>query len=538
ELEGTKALILSVEDEVGIRTIIDELLSALKKQNPGIRKVGASLLAVFCKSTPGDYSMYVQQLFRVIINSMNDVDTNVVGSAWQALDALVKHLDPSEQLQHLPSLKQAIKFVKSDIRNNELPGFCILKKGVTPVLPIFREGILNGPQDVKEQAARLLGEIIQLTSAAALKPSVVHITGPLIRILGDRFNWNVKEAILDTLGLLLEKVGIMLKPFLPQLQTTFVKALNDPTQAVREKAAWALGLLTVLHTRVDSLFTELKNGIKNNEDSGIRETTLKALRTIILKGGKKMSEAVRVSILEVLEDLLDSSEDGVRVNTGAALGALCQIMTNDEIQNLLKNSLTNVNPALDWTVSHGRVVALSYALFDAPQKLFESMGENENIINAVIKFSTNDRVPICTYGVHCLGHLLLHSKEDSSLTRNDVMVTMKKALVHTSNDIKLTSLKTIKYISKTEEAVLDFNKVKNFIPELVALLRDRNTAVKSSAELTLGFMLQLHRNDQLFDECVTNLPDQTKILQDYRQNAFVKLSDSFATEGNDYPFVT
>ena len=82
----------------------------------------------------------------------------------------------------------------------------VIFQGVTPVLPIFREGILNGPQEVKEQAARLLGEIIQLTSAAALKPSVVHITGPLIRILGDRFNWNVKEAILDTLGLLLQKV--------------------------------------------------------------------------------------------------------------------------------------------------------------------------------------------------------------------------------------------------------------------------------------------------------------------------------------------
>ena len=53
-----------------------------------------------------------------------------------------------------------------------------------------------------------------------------------------------------------------------------------------------------------------------------------------------------------------------------------------------------MNPALDWTVSHGRVVALSYALFDAPGKLFESMGENENIINAVIKFSTNDRVSV------------------------------------------------------------------------------------------------------------------------------------------------
>ena len=93
-----------------------------------VQKVGASLLAVFCKETSGDYSIYVQQLFRVIIQSMNDVDSNVVASAWASLDALVKHLDPSEQLQHLSSLKQAIRFVKSDIRNNELPGFCILKK--------------------------------------------------------------------------------------------------------------------------------------------------------------------------------------------------------------------------------------------------------------------------------------------------------------------------------------------------------------------------------------------------------------------------
>ena len=71
---------------------------------------------------------------------------------------------------------------------------------------MFREGILNGPQEVKEQASLILGEIIKLTSEEALKPSVVHITGPLIRILGDRFNYSVKVAILDTLGLLLEKV--------------------------------------------------------------------------------------------------------------------------------------------------------------------------------------------------------------------------------------------------------------------------------------------------------------------------------------------
>lgn len=53
----------------------------------------------------------------------------------------------------------------------------------------------------------------------------------------------------------------------------------------------------------------------------------------------------------------------------------------------------DVNQALDWTVCHGRAVALSYALFDAPGKLFEAVDEDE-IIDAVIKYSSNDRVSV------------------------------------------------------------------------------------------------------------------------------------------------
>ena len=52
-------------------------------------------------------------------------------------------------------------------------------------------------------------------------------TGPLIRIIGDRFPWEIKAAILKTLGLLIRKAGPRLKPFVPQLQTTFLKCLPD-----------------------------------------------------------------------------------------------------------------------------------------------------------------------------------------------------------------------------------------------------------------------------------------------------------------------
>ncbi len=42
-----------------------------------------------------------------------------------------------------------------------------------------------------------------------------------------RFPSSIKAAILTTLGLLVGKAGPGLKPFVPQLQTTFLKCLND-----------------------------------------------------------------------------------------------------------------------------------------------------------------------------------------------------------------------------------------------------------------------------------------------------------------------
>lgn len=116
-------------------------------------------------------------------------------------------LEPKQQAAYVSDVRQAVRFAVMDMKGSSelLPGFC-LPKGIAPILPIFREAILNGDGDEKEAAAQGLGEVIKLTSAQALQPSVVTITGPLIRILGDRFSANVKSAVLETLAILLAKV--------------------------------------------------------------------------------------------------------------------------------------------------------------------------------------------------------------------------------------------------------------------------------------------------------------------------------------------
>lgn len=105
--------------------------------------------------------------------------------------------------------------------------------------------------------------------------------------------------------LLLDKGGPTLKPFLPQLQTTFVKALSDPTFEVREQAAIALGKLMSMHTRVDLLVTELMSGI-NEATGGVLDAMLNALQRVLLSAGDKVKPEVLNKIAPTLFEMLQT----------------------------------------------------------------------------------------------------------------------------------------------------------------------------------------------------------------------------------------
>jgi hypothetical protein len=83
----------------------------------------------------------------------------------------------------------------------------------------------------------------------------------------------------ETLTILLGKASVMLKPFLPQLQTTFLKALNDTNRTVRLKAGAALAHLITIHTRPDPLYNELHTGMKNADEAAVRDTYIQVNRS-------------------------------------------------------------------------------------------------------------------------------------------------------------------------------------------------------------------------------------------------------------------
>lgn len=171
---------------------------------------------------------------------------------------------------------------------------------------------------MREVAATGLGELIALTGPAALKPFLIKLTGPLIRIVGDRFPSGVKAAILSTLALLLDKGGVALKSFVPQLQTTFVKALFDPHALVRQRGSSALELLMPLSTRVDPLVNELLTGTTASAESPadslpIQITMLETLGHVFISpAAAKISPAVVEQVGAKMDELLESPEATIR----------------------------------------------------------------------------------------------------------------------------------------------------------------------------------------------------------------------------------
>uniref|UniRef100_A0A4W4EKN6 TOG domain-containing protein n=1 Tax=Electrophorus electricus TaxID=8005 RepID=A0A4W4EKN6_ELEEL len=303
-----QTVILSVEDEAGQRIIIEDLLEATRGADAGLREASVTILNAYFSRTRLDYSAHTRALLSGLVRLLNDPSAEVLTQSWDTINSITKKLDAASQLALIDDLHRDIRSAATEVKGDHLPGFCLPKKGVTCILPVLREGLLTGSPEQKEEAARALGAVIRLTSAEALRPSVVNITGPLIRILGDRFTWTVKTALLETLTLLLRKVGIVLKPFLPQLQTTFLKALQDSSRGVRLRAAEALGQLVAIHTKVDPLFAEQLSAIRNADDSGVRWTMLQALRFVIQGAGAKVDAGIRKNITTTLLGMLGHDE--------------------------------------------------------------------------------------------------------------------------------------------------------------------------------------------------------------------------------------
>ncbi|KDO52493.1 hypothetical protein CISIN_1g000049mg [Citrus sinensis] len=486
-----------VIDEEGVESLVSELLKGVGDNQASIRRSSAYLIGYFYKNSKLYLVDEAPNMISTLIVLLSDSDSTTVAAAWEALSRVVASVPKEVQPSYIKVIRDAISTSRDKERRKKkggpilIPGFC-LPKALQPLLPIFLQGLISGSAELREQAALGLGELIEVTSEQSLKEFVIPITGPLIRIIGDRFPWQVKSAILSTLSIIIRKGGIALKPFLPQLQTTFIKCLQDSTRTVRSSAALALGKLSALSTRVDPLVGDLLSSLQVS-DAGIREAILTALKGVLKHAGKSVSSAVKIRVYSVLKDLVYHDDDHVRVSAASILGIMSQCMEDGQLADLLQE-LLNLASSPSWAARHGSVLVFATFLRHNPSAI--SMSPLFLSILDRLKSSLKDeKFPLREASTKALGRLLLHQIQSGPANTTvvvDILASVVSALHDDSSEVRRRALSALKSVAKANPSAIMVH-VALFGPALAECLKDGSTPVRLAAERCAVHAFQLTR---------------------------------------------
>ncbi|KAF8392098.1 hypothetical protein HHK36_022440 [Tetracentron sinense] len=561
--------VVLVIDEEGVESLILELLKGVNDNQASIRRSSSQLIGYFFKNSKLYLVDEAPNMISTLIIMLSDSDSVTVAVAWEALSRVVGAVPKEVLPSYIKLVRDAVSTSRDKERRKKkggpvlIPGFC-LPKALQPLLPIFLQvlayeqklygaveisisslneldgrqtwlelfemgrlsrrycpddydgrwksveaglGLISGSAELREQAAQGLGELIEVTSEQALKEFVVPITGPLIRIIGDRFPWQVKGAILSTLRIIISKGGMALKPFLPQLQTTFIKCLQDNARTVRSSAAIALGKLSALITRVDPLVSDLLSTLQAS-DGGVREAVLTALKGVLKHAGKSVGSTVKSRVYIILEDLIHLDDDQVRSSAASVLGTISQYMEESKLLDLL-HTLSTMASSSTWSARHGSVLTISSMLRYNPSMVCLSPAFS-SVLDCLKDSLKDDKFPVRKTVTKALGRLLLHQAQIDPLNTTaqlELLPFIVSALHDDSSEVKRRALSSLKTVAKANTTAITAY-LKNLGPALAECLKDGNTPVRLAAERCALHVFQLAKgmeNVQASQKFITGL---------------------------------
>ncbi|PKS07432.1 hypothetical protein jhhlp_006035 [Lomentospora prolificans] len=516
--ESFDTVLLSIDENEGLHTVMNVMLQLLKHEDHRRRSAAAYHLGRFFEVSEIDYSRYNQDIIRALLSAFDDGDLDVVKAAWTSLSQFTKKLKKEEMENLAPSTRGTLQLVGvpgANLRGFELP------KGINAILPIFLQGLMYGTSDQRTQSALGLSDIIDRTSETSLKPFVTQITGPLIRVVSER-STDVKEAVLLALNNLLEKIPLALKPFLPQLQRTFAKSLADPSsEALRSRAAKALGTLIKYTPRIDPLIAELVTGCKTS-DPGVKTAMLKALYEVISKAGANMGETSRTAVLSLIDMETDERDDAMTITNAKLLGALIKNVPEDAANALIKNRV------MTGSFTNSSVLGLNAVLLESPDVLLHGpMAEDlPELLCRGMKNKSNFIAENC---VLAAGKYLLHGSPKPFETTKEIFDTLAEIIPPGNpSDSRRLSLVLVRTLSRVNIDIIRPH-MPLLAPPVFASVRDTVIPVKLSAEAAFVAMFSVvDEESRIFDKFMAGpgeqlAPNTKRSMQDYFKRVTLRL---------------
>lgn len=503
-------ILLSISDDEAVNPLIQQILSLIRHENPVKRATTYKRLSGFFAGTSLDISMYLQDLVTQFIMSLGDPSPQVVEGSFEALLAIVKR-QPKETLERLVKpARQAL--YSTGVSGEELAGFC-LPKGPNCVLPIFLHGLMYGNSERRELSALAIADIIGKTPATNLKLFATSLTGPLIRVIGEKVSSDIKAAILTALNGLLTKIPQFLRPFIPQLQRTFVRSLLDAgNDKLRLKAVTALTTLIEYQPRVDSLVTELIAGVKGADDPGVKTAMLNAILAVVEKGGQNLSDVSKTSIMTLVEGEIASVSDKSAISYAKLIGSLSNILSNEEAALIIRTKILEKDDNENDKFS---ILAVNSFLRYSPAHVFHT-GLGPEVIDFIIGCAESDSDYISSNGTLALGKLLLLVNEKKSIvsvenveipaftiSNGDIEKLMtqvaKNAVLpnSSSSDCRRMALAVVRTVARFKRSEVVIPNLDVLVPSIFLCIRDPIIPVKLAAEKAYIAVFDLVRDIEM-----------------------------------------
>ncbi|KAI7825013.1 armadillo-type protein [Kickxella alabastrina] len=496
---------------------------------------------------------HVADWLRIFIDLMGTVGSpKVVQASWSALDALCKTVPKEDFDGYVGPVSRAVQHVTESLPAGQrtLPGFD-LPKGLGPLLPIYAQGLLTGSPDTKERAVRGMARMVKFTDPSALRLFATGITGPLIRIVGDRHPATVKAAILSTLGLLLAQIPALMRPFLPQLQRTFVRGLTETDDIVRQRAAVALSALIPLQPRLDPLVSELTTGIRQTDDLGMKMAMVKAICALVR--APNASSSLSPASFQAIEDAVCRTADASAVVDSRwltlrsqAFGALCAVLPEESAAVKLVTQYA-ISASNDSAVEQAvKLAFLSSAISERPEifttaggdilasvvasveRGMESSGDIDQGLAAIQAIQVAKNALLCD---------TLTPNGESPAARSLVAALIRTVDPQTmgsfDTDTQHAAMLALKTLAKRRFDII--RPVRDTIVLVaIAHVRDRVITVKLAAERCLLYALRLAKLSEEetgdvagLEEFVRDVGEEKgRAVVDYHRRVLAKLADS------------
>ena len=552
--QAMRSILVECSDEEGLQwTLVEYVTAGVVSDSPTLRSAALWCLGEFCEHTTMDFDIHVGSIAVALLDRFFDTDVNVLEAAHKSLTQLNKKIPPETLAQDMKQLRVAItsaisreKFKKRKIDAHSgvtivdpttgeyvVPGFCV-KKGLAPVLPVFLYGLTYGSADLRESSAAGMGEVLAVSTDDAVKPFLMKVTGPLIRVLGDRYQAPVKIETLRTILLLLNKGGKRLRPFIPQLQTTFVKNLSDPSHIVRDLSATSLTRLMEFVTRVDQLVKELKSTITSTV-GGVQLSMMKALHGVMSVKGEKMSAGMVDEVVELLLPMITDPSMDTRKEAAKCLGVAAHYIGEDTaLSTLMSEICSGSDKNRPWedryTSTQALSALLSHGVVHSTPTNGLLMGTSlKNMIDTVKLLSTDDNGSVREGACQTMASLLQMSMvgtmgtvgsegESKESTDNEsksteteslsALLLSKAALKDPSTDVRTAACCAIMKVARdTKTNFFGRMKVRKILlPAVVTCAMNRkNARMRTASDRALFYCFRMQENKDTLETRVRKI---------------------------------